>query len=731
MTGEQIGRPPIRYGVAGLAIAWMSLAPLTSKAVEPPALSGGQSQAVANFQPMPVAPPPPQPPHGLAATKAYAVLQRACAGCHEVPRADAAPAAGGLGNILDLAALSREPSLVRPGIPDGSRLYTRALDRHIPLDIFSGSKSDDLAANDVEALRDWIKELPRGDGTCPGRTHMEASEVAGLMTSWLEQAGPDAKGTRFVSLADLYNSCASDRELVGYREAVAKLLNSLSWAPLPAHVETIGDKLALLAFRLDDIGWVPAHWDKLAAREPTGGAIATPAQVTALTGSRHAVVRGGWLASAALTPAMSAELLGLPQRLADLERLVGKPPQGAAAGLRIGVERSAESGMPRVVERFATSNGALWVASDLKAGTNARDVAAAPPGKTDLAAQPIENRRVAFSLPNGFLGFATFDAEGRRITTTGGSAHGAGQCLACHSAGLAPLPANGQPGSSLFDDDVFRYRRALVQAGVDPDRLPGGTETVAALALRYERPLDLARIAGETASDLAALTARLQSIGGAAQQAARRLLQGLLTRPEAEALLAELGPRAVAARSDPSPVPSAVAETSKSIDIGLWSDAVVKRAGDLVSFNVISNADCNLTLISIDTAGRATVIFPSEFEPDNAIRTGQQIRIPSERAPYQLRVSNKGTETAVATCSARDKLPERIVPDYEHQRFTVLGNWRAFLRGEGVEVSDAVKAATRASRRRGRTARQEPKQEAQQAMPPEPAARAAIELRVE
>jgi hypothetical protein len=679
---------------------------------------------------MPAAPPPPAP-NGVAATKAYAVLQRACAGCHQAPRADRTPAAGGLGNILDLSALSREPSLVRPGIPDDSRLYTRALERHIPLDIFSGSNADDLAPNDVEALRDWIKDLPRGDGTCPGRTHMDASEIAGLMTSWLEQAGPGAKGTRFVSLADLYNSCASDKELAGYREAVSKLLNSLSWAPLPAQVETIGDKLALLAFRLEDIGWVPAHWDKLAAREPTGGALATPAQVTALTGSRHAVVRAAWLASAALTPAMSAELLGLPQRLPDLERLVGKSPQGAASGMRIGVERSTESGLPRIIERFATGNGALWVATDLKAGTNARDVAAAPAGKADPVAPAAVYRRVAFTLPNGFLGFATFDAEGRRVTATGGGAHSAGQCLTCHSGGLVPLPANALPSSSLFDDDMFRYRRALVQAGVDPDRLPGGTEMVAALAQRYERPLDLARIAGETASDLAALTARLQSIGGTAQQAARRLLQGLLARPEAEALLAELGPGAMAARSDASPVPSVVAEPSKSIEIGLWSDATVKRAGDLVSFNVLSNADCHLTLISIDTAGRATVIFPSEFEPDNAIRAGQQIRIPSERAPYQLRVSNKGTETAVALCTAREKFPDRIVPDYEHQRFTVLGNWRAFLRGEGVEVSDAVKAATRSARRRGRPARQEPKQEAQQAAPPQPAARAAIELRVE
>ncbi len=724
--------------LAGDALAQEAGAP--SRGPSAVAQAPAEIQAVAAFQPVK---PGADPPAAVAAAKAYAVLQSACARCHQADRADHLPA-GNLGNILDLDALAREPGLVQPGLPDASRLYTMMLDHHLPLDVFSGAHADGLSPIEIEAVRDWIEQLPAATRACPDRNPIAVARLSELMSGWLEQTGASASQTRFISLAHLYNACATDPEMTAWREAVSKLLNSLSWAPLPARVETIGDELALLAVKIGDLDWVPAHWDRLASREPIGGAPAATDAVKAAAGTAHPVVRADWLASAASRPPLSHDLLGLPKLLPEMGRLLGADTahDHAAPWLsRIVVETSAETARPRVIERQAIANGGLWMAHDMPAGTPVADLQGQP-GRPVVAAL---SRRLMFNLPNGLIAFAMFGADGIRSDTMpvapGGGTHPT--CYSCHSSGLtvpageaaaAPAaPEAAKAGAGLtkpVDDDRFRYRRALVQAGVDPDRTLGGVEIVTALARRYDMPVDLARVAGELGVGAGELTRRLLAVEGEAKPAARRLVQGPMPRAELEGLLA-----ALAGAGKPVAMAAAGAERAASgMDLALWSDAPRHHAGDLVSFNVRASAACNLTLISVDKAGRATVLFPSELDPDNAIPAGQVVRIPRESAPYQLRLSNPGTETAVALCHPSMKLPEGVVPDYERQRFTVLGNWRNFLRGDTAAAGEDPKAPPRPARvKRGRNGNgKDAKAEAAApAVSSEPAARAAIAVVVE
>ena len=754
------GARAARAVAAGVVTAAMLMLPGVASAEEAGVSPSGPSdvghtlaqaqagiQALAAFQPIKAG---AEPPAAVAAAKAYAVLQTACARCHQADRTDRPAPAANLGHILDLDALAREPGLVRPGLPDASRLYTLMLDRHLPLDVLSSAHADDLAPIDIEAVRDWIEQLPVGTGTCPDRQPLDRFELDGLMSGWLDQAGPDAKQTRFISLAHLYNACASDQELTAWREAVSKLLNSLSWAPLPARVETIGDKLALLAVNIGGLGWVPAHWDRLAAREPMGGAPAASEAVKATAATAHPVVRADWLASAASRPPLSHDLLGLPKRLSEMGRLLGADTahDHAAPWLsRIVVETSAETARPRVIERQVIANGSLWMAHDLPAGTLLADLQGQP-GRPVVAALA---RRLMFNLPNGMLAFAMFGADGGRseampATPGGGSAS---TCFSCHTSGLTlPKPqatGSGAPaagsaekvGDALakpLDDDKFRYRRALVQAGVDPDRTLGGLEIITSLARRYEMPVDLVRAAGETGTSTEELSQRLLAVEGEARIAARRLLQGTLPRGEFEILLAALAGSAKPAITTTATLAD---KPPAGIDLVLWSDEPRHRAGDLVSFNVRASAPCNLTLVSIDKAGRATVLFPSELDPDNAIAANQMVRIPRESAPYQLRMSTPGTETAVALCHPTSRLPEGVVPDYERQRFTVLGSWRNFLRGDTTPAGEDAKAPERtrpARARRGRgngSGKVDAKVEPPPAPSLEPTARTAISVVVE
>src|SRR5262245_53674235 len=82
------------------------------------ALVGGHVVAQGNSSPG--IPPRPDDPK---AAKAYGVFDTYCARCHQAGRLERPLASGGLANILSIDEQARDPVLVKPGIPDASRLY--------------------------------------------------------------------------------------------------------------------------------------------------------------------------------------------------------------------------------------------------------------------------------------------------------------------------------------------------------------------------------------------------------------------------------------------------------------------------------------------------------------------------------------------------------------------------------------------------------------------------------
>ncbi|HEX6610408.1 MAG TPA: DUF4384 domain-containing protein [Hyphomicrobiaceae bacterium] len=102
--------------------------------------------------------------------------------------------------------------------------------------------------------------------------------------------------------------------------------------------------------------------------------------------------------------------------------------------------------------------------------------------------------------------------------------------------------------------------------------------------------------------------------------------------------------------------------------------------GDPITLTVRSRSDCGLTLISIDTKGRGTVIFPNDLEPAQRIVAGEALKVPRVDSGYRLRLKETGTERVVALCNtAASGAVDGIRHDFERQRFTELGDYRAFL----------------------------------------------------
>ncbi len=657
------------------------------------------------------------PPQDPRLAQVFAIFDGACAQCHQTGKITGAGPAGGLANILELATIAEEPHLVRRGEPDASRLYQVVLDRHLPLELGADVAAKWPGADDVARLRTWIEELPAAP-VCDG-PKITAGDVAKAIDAAVERAGEAAaQELRFVSLAHLANACASPALLDGYRQGVAKLLNSLSWGAQPMALTAIDDAKTLFAFKLSDIGWVDEHWSALARAEPKAFALDLSGQIKG-PGANARPIRGDWLASTAAQPAFYAELLGLPPTLDDTSRLLGisrvNDPAGPH-GLRAGLKTSTVTRGPRVIERHQVDTRRMWLAYDFADGLGEHDIFERPlggvKGASDKAQFRADNVRLMFGLPNGFLAYGLFEPDGHRIdqlpqrlelspSQTAGTTLTGQSCISCHAAGPKPFTDTMRAHvtsekfsgtrevrdqslaiyetvnewTRILDEDSYRFRRAQIQAGIDPDLTVDGFEPTSALAYRYGRAVDLATVAGEAALTLAALDARLSTLVLADRALVPRLREGLLTRTEANVVLG-----ALQAKGGADPLAPVAASTTAGLKLALWTDAAVYRPGDLMTVYAQPSAPCHLTLISVNGAGKATVLFPSEFDPDNFVRPETPLTLPSAKAPYQFRLKELGAETLVAQCQTATKLQSGVEPDYERQRFTSLGSYENFLR---------------------------------------------------
>ena len=179
-------------------------------------------------QPAPAITKEPAPiaaaPLDATALKARAVLEAHCADCHQADRLTGPAPGKAIGNILALDEIARNPALVRPGSPDASPLYLSMLGRRMPPDAGDRApRKDGPSIADLVAVRNWIEGLPR-DAACAARKPIEPADVKAQVQRVFDQRPANRRGQlRFVSLVHFYNSCASEREIRGYGQAIARL----------------------------------------------------------------------------------------------------------------------------------------------------------------------------------------------------------------------------------------------------------------------------------------------------------------------------------------------------------------------------------------------------------------------------------------------------------------------------------------------------------------------------
>jgi mono/diheme cytochrome c family protein len=711
----------------------------------------------------------PPPPEDATAAKTYAVLDQYCARCHQSGKvAGATPAAGpaaGIGNILDLESLARDPSLIRPGNPDGSKLYTTILMRTAVHDQESNSagqpKANDMTAADLDALRTWINGLPPAKVCRSSETNSDELDAQNALQT-LTGVTPEAtKQQRFISLTILGYDCASSIDMGIYREAVGRAVNSLSWALDPVALQPINESATVFRVDLSTIGWTAARWDRMAAAYPFKSPSESMTKLSTATSSSLPLIRGDWFVTSALKAPLYYDLLGLPDRLQSLLaslkiNLVSDVANGKVK--RYGTKSSAVARGARLAQRHDFANGAAWLTYEYAPTAGRQDVFDVPSGPTEAGSPNRGGPKpdatlMQFALPSGFTAFYMANADGQRINDIANSIlrndnHPAERigasvsCFACHSNGargaddqlrarlqaetLLPkdqhdklLAVHGTPEAQLsqIQDDQETVAKAMREAQLTPGLTRHGQDPISMLVRRYNRDVDQVEVADILSLDTSGLNALEANAKGAVLDALQRLNYGQLPRDELNALLPSLyalrsatNPADAVAQQAALPSVKSLSKPDK-IDIVLKASKSTYRTGDLLSLSARASSNCHMTIVNVDAAGRGTVIFPNDFEQNNAVEAGIELKFPSAAAPYQFRLKDKGRETIIAVCTASQKSADGIVHDFEKQRFTELGEYRSFISRVFSADPDERKAAPRAAEtkpRRAKRGRTEP-----------------------
>jgi WD40 repeat protein/mono/diheme cytochrome c family protein len=485
------------------------------------------------------------------ARQAQQVLEAHCHRCHGQDGA----IEGGMNYVLDLGKLVARKKVV-PGSPETSPLLKRVAGGKMP----PPGENPRPTEADQAVLRAWIEAGAPLPPAKMERPFVAESDVLPLILADLDRLDKRSRRfTRYFSLAALANAGLGDDELQTYRNALAKLLNSLSWHPrltLPAAIDP--DRL-VLRIDLRDFQWDANLWNRLLAEYPYGvfHDSATARACSVATATRMPVVRADWFVATASRPPLYQDLLQLPTNSAELERqlrvdvLVDLQQERVA---RAGFNGSGISRNNRLLERHDAVHGAYWRTYDFDAvPQNLVERQNLLPDRRNLFAYPLgpgigENLfqhaggEIIFNLPNGLQGYMLVNAINQRIdkgpvnivsdpkrpdraVETGVS------CIACHYRGINPksdqirdyVDRNPKAFSradaeliralyvpeakmkALMDEDAERFRRAVEKTG---NKITAA-EPVMAVTLRYEADVDLATAAAEAGLPAAEFQSRL------------------------------------------------------------------------------------------------------------------------------------------------------------------------------------------------------------------------------
>ena len=674
-----------------------------------------------------------QAPSDPVAKAAYDVLEKHCARCHQTGKLSQKDldgiehkrenAASNFGNVLQLEEIASNPHYVLPGNAKGSRLFTEILNEKMPYDWANAQgKFDPVSPDELAALEKWIDGLRK---TCDPKQFVSHTDMINLIAADIEKERitQRRKGLRYLTLTHLANACVDEKAMKVYRQAVVKLLNSLSRSPDVYRFQAIDPGETIIRVSLDELGWSPADWEEILKSYPFKMQPETSFKnlLVSATDSKLPYVRADWFAFTAARPGMYEKLVKLApdfNKLAQEEGVDIDNNIKKFIAQRAGFQVSGVSRNNRMIERHPSKSGYFWTSYDFAGNKDKQNLYEHPLGPKGDNAFQHDGGETIFSLPNGFQAYYLNTADGKALKTgptnivqdkrakdlavTNGIS-----CMGCHEFGMIKAKdeirkiALTGPGGRAFsraelreiealypenermdkilDGDAKRFQDALFRAGIDPNLNLNGIEMITALSQRYEQDVDLTMAAAELGMTKDEFT-RATSGGFDPKliPTVRRLQQNSLPRDQFEAKYRELAKLGDEEEIDGAPVEAAKAENGvqkvkTDVDLSLTSDKDSYRLGETPVFTIVSSKDCFLTLSSIDEKDTLSVLLPNKFQQDNRIKAGVPVSFPGAKAPFIYKLGDKGRETVTAVCSDKPEV-DGIKNDFNKAPLTTVKN---------------------------------------------------------
>ncbi len=478
---------------------------------------------------------------GAVANETRELLTAKCSQCHSGDQAK-----GGIDYITDLSALVTQGKVERYD-PEASRLFARITSESSPMP--PAAVNQPLSSDEIELVRSWIlvgAPPAQAAADCLGNDFISLDEMVEEMAKDIFAQDPsDRKFTRYLTLTHLHNSGLCDDEIEVYRQATAKILNSLSRDPLITKPVEIDSDGLILRIDLRDYGWDADSANTLVqagfqdAWEAT--VIANPFAIE-FTGDPADDLKK--LAETAV-PFQSADtllqvisrgdlyydLLGIPNNIDTLEFDLGVPDPDDpnlqdGEIIRAAFKESGVSNSNRIIERreIASGSRAYWRSYDFLDES----------GNGDIFAHPIDfeeaGGEIIFNLENDMQAYMLINQAGTRLNEAPTAVvKDPGQkdfvvrngisCMRCHSAGIIPKADEFLPFFNLnkndfigedFDlierlyrpthemdavqeNDAANFSSAMSKAGLDT----ATDEPIFAVSSAFESNIDLLRAAAE------------------------------------------------------------------------------------------------------------------------------------------------------------------------------------------------------------------------------------------
>lgn len=171
--------------------------------------------------------------------------------------------------------------------------------------------------------------------------------------------------------------------------------------------------------------------------------------------------------------------------------------------------------------------------------------------------------------------------------------------------------------------------------------------------------------------------------------------------PPAPAAAPSLPPVAVGGPVMPSAVavvPAAPAPGS-GFKLSVATDKPVYKVGENAVVSAVSERDCKLTLVNVGSSGKVHILYPNQYQPDNQLKAGQAVTIPSAAAPVDFRVMGPdGLEALIAICRADDKPVLSGTVNYQQQgAFPAYGDAKTLAKDLAVTLREPSSAIAHAA----------------------------------